>query len=111
MTKMKREKNNHYQKMWAIVISLVLVLALLPATVSAEGKEQFIQKNSRSQIIAAVNEGQAVDFGAEFVNYSAELPPQTGDNHILILLLSAAAITCLVVMYVMRYNKSRWYGD
>lgn len=62
-------------------------------------------------LVATVN-GEAVEaFSADFVNRFVEVPPQTGDNDILILVMSVVALGSLIALYVMRWNKRKWVEE
>lgn len=58
---------------------------------------------------ATVNGGEAEAFSADFVNIYTDLPPQTGDQDGLILLLSAVAITGIVLLIVIRWGKKKFF--
>lgn len=59
-------------------------------------------------LVAAVNGGTAEDFSADFVNQLVEVPPQTGDNDGLIIVLSVVALGAVIGLYVLRWNKRKW---
>ena len=62
-------------------------------------------------LVATVNGEAAEDFSADFVNRFVEVPPQTGDNDILIVVMSVVALGSLIALYVLRWNKRKWEED
>ena len=62
-------------------------------------------------LVATVNGEAAEDFSADFVNRFVEVPPQTGDNDIVIVVMSVVALGSLIALYVLRWNKRKWVED
>jgi hypothetical protein len=61
--------------------------------------------------VATVNAEAAEAFSADFVNRFVEVPPQTGDEDILLIVLPVVAFSSLIMLYIMRWNKRKWTSD
>ena len=62
-------------------------------------------------LVATVNAEAAEAFSADFVNRFVEVPPQTGDEDILLIVLPVVAFSSLIMLYIMRWNKRKWTSD
>ncbi len=62
-------------------------------------------------LTATVNDAAPEEFSADFVNVVEDIPPQTGDQNEMIVLLSAAVLGGMVLLAVLRVNKRKFFEN